>query len=548
MDKSLAVRIVTLSRMRAYRVISLWPGTLAVAFLGTVIGGSLAGIMARFGTGDLMAIVTDAYLHSVIGFTLWQATLSTLISVGLALPIARAYARQSHFVGRRTLITLMGLPMVMPVIVAVLGIVAVYGHNGVITQLMRTAGFTWPFGIYGLGGILLAHVFFNLPLAVRLLLPAWERVPGESWRLASTLGMSSTQLFRFIEWPALSAFLPGALVIVFLLCFTSFAVVLTLGGGPGATTVEVAIYQALRFDFDPGRATLLALTQLVLCATIALTMSRWLRSQPLTQGLQEGVRNRPDRKAPLNRTVDVLLITVSALFIGLPIAAVVVAGLEGPLLRVILDSALWSATARSLGIALIATLIAGVLALGLAMTARRLVLVQRRPGATDLVLLAGSVSLAVPPMVIGTGLFLWALMTGTTEVVTLLLIALINALMILPYALRSIAPVLIDSGRRHHKLCEQLGLQGWQRFRRIDWPAIRKPTAFAVALGSALSFGDMGVAALFDTSGAITLPVMLYHRMSAYRFDEAAVTALVLVVMSLILFWALDRIVGRWLS
>ncbi|MBT3640743.1 MAG: hypothetical protein HN529_10675, partial [Acidiferrobacteraceae bacterium] len=99
MDKSLAVRIVTLSRMRAYRVISLWPGTLAVAFLGTVIGGSLAGIMARFGTGDLMAIVTDAYLHSVIGFTLWQATLSTLISVGLALPIARAYARQSHFVG-----------------------------------------------------------------------------------------------------------------------------------------------------------------------------------------------------------------------------------------------------------------------------------------------------------------------------------------------------------------------------------------------------------------------------------------------------------------
>jgi len=56
------------------------------------------------------------------------------------------------------------------------------------------------------------------------------------------------------------------------------------------------------------------------------------------------------------------------------------------------------------------------------------------------------------------------------------------------------------------------------------------------------------VAALFDTSGAITLPVMLYHRMSAYRFDEAAVTALVLVVMSLILFWALDRIVGRWLS
>ena len=530
------------------RLSALWPGGFAVFFLVAVVGGSLLTVVLQFRDSNLVEVLSDTYLHSVIRFTLWQAMLSTLLSVGLALPVARAYARQSHFFGRHTLVMLMGLPVVMPVIVAVLGIVSIYGHNGVINQLLRVTGVAPAFNIYGLSGILLAHVFFNLPLAVRLLLPAWEQIPGESWRLANTLGMSSSQLFRFIEWPSLTSFLPGTLVIIFLLCFTSFAVVLTLGGGPNATTVEVAIYQTLRFDFDPARATLLALIQLALCATIALAMIRWLRALPISQGLQLQTKDRPDCQALTYRIQDAVLIVASTLFIGLPIAAIVVAGLQGPILGVILDPVLWQATGRSLGIALLATSLASLVALGLAMTARRLVLEYRRPQATDIALWVGSLTLAVPPMVIGTGLFLWVLMTDMPQMTTLLLIALVNALMVLPYALRSIAPVLINSGRHYHRLCQQLGLEGWMRFRLIDWPAIRRPVAFAAGLGGALSFGDMGVAALFDTSGAITLPVMLYYRMSAYRFDEAAVTALVLVLISVLVFWLLNRTLGRWPS
>ena len=238
--------------------------------LTVLIVGSLTAVGSASRPFSVAATLFDPYFLQVVQFTVWQATLSTLISVILAIPVARAYARRPVFIGRGILITLMGLPVVMPVIVAVFGIVAVYGRSGLLNTVLQPAGLTIPLEIYGLTGILLAHTFFNLPLAVRLILPAWDQVTAENWRTASTLGMSSGQLFRFIEWPVISAFLPGVVVIVFLLCFTSFAVVLTLGGGPSATTIEVAIYQALRFEFDPGQAAILALTQLFLCVCSCL--------------------------------------------------------------------------------------------------------------------------------------------------------------------------------------------------------------------------------------------------------------------------------------
>ena len=91
-------------------------------------------------------------------------------------------------------------------------------------------------------------------------------------------------------------------------------------------------------------------------------------------------------------------------------------------------------------------------------------------------------------------------------------------------------------------------MSGWQRFRLIDWPLLRKPLGFALALAATLSFGDMGVAALFDTTGMLTLPVMLYHQLGAYRFNEAAVTALVLIVLCALVFIVVEHLVGQWRS
>ena len=524
-----------------------WFGVVAIILLIGLVGGTLLVLLTASPAAVLSTQLADPYLYRVVGFTVWQASLSTLLSVFLAIPTARAFARRDQFPGRGALLRLMGLPIVTPVIVAVLGIVAVYGESGLLNRYLEPIGLSWRGHFYGLTGILLAHVFFNLPLSIRMLLPAWERIPGENWRLAAQLGMTAGQRFRQVEWPALVGVLPGTISVVFLLCFTSFAVVLVLGGGPRATTIEVAIYQALRFDFEPGLAAWLALGQLGICLILVVALHRWLRAPPVSRGLKTGQLRALGFDSANQRWFDGILLTAVCGFVALPLAAVIWLGLNGPLARVLSDSALWSAAGRSALISTMATTLALALALGLTLSARRLS-TRHRQRTADGMLLAGSMTLAVPPMVIGSGLFLLLLPLGLTFDIATALIAIVNATLILPYLVRTIGPALMNSGARYQRLCLQLGMSGWQRFRLIDWPLLRKPLGFAVALAATLSFGDMGVAALFDTTGMLTLPVMLYHQLGAYRFNEAAVTALVLIVLCALVFIVVEHLVGQWRS
>ena len=155
-----------------------------------------------------------------------------------------------------------GLSLVLPVIVAILGIVTVHGNTGWISQLLEIINLETNY-LYGLTGILIAHVFFNLPLASRIFLLSLNSIPSSSWRLAGHLGMNSGQIFRFLEWPLIKSQLPQLAGLIFLLCFTSFAIVLVFGGGLKYSTIEVAIYQSIRFDFDIPKAVLLSCIQII---------------------------------------------------------------------------------------------------------------------------------------------------------------------------------------------------------------------------------------------------------------------------------------------
>ena len=121
-----------------------------------------------------------------------------------------------------------------------------------------------------LTGILLVHQFFALPLATRLLLNTLEHIPGEQRQLAAQLGVRGWPFFRHVEWPWLRRQLPPTAALVYMLCFTSFSTILILGGGPKATTIELAIYQALTFTYQPDRAALLALVQITCCLSLVL--------------------------------------------------------------------------------------------------------------------------------------------------------------------------------------------------------------------------------------------------------------------------------------
>jgi thiamine transport system permease protein len=524
-------------------------GIFGLAAIGVLIGGAFAGLIAE-GARDLAGALSafDAYLFRIARFTLWQAFLSTVLSVVPAILVAHALARHPVFPGRGLILRLFALPLALPAIVAAMGVLALLGRAGLFADTITAAtGERWQ-GIYGLSGILVAHVFFNLPLATRLQLQSLEAVPSDQWRLAAQLGMGARPTFRFVEWPALRAALPGVAGLVFMLCITSFTIVLTLGGGPRATTLEVAIYQALRFDFDPARAVTLTALQIGLTVLAIVALSRLGTDMAADASLPVAPR-RPASAGRRESTVNVLVMALALAFVVGPLAAVVISGLGADLGRLARDPAVHAATLTSLVLALLAGLLS--VALSLALTMGRRAMEQARPRGSRPRLLerlldtgAGFV-LVVPPIFVGAGWFILLRHTGSVFAAAPVMVVTVNAVMAMPFAIRAIRPAHDAASARHERLCASLGISGWNRLRLVDWPTLRRAAATALAFAMALSLGDLGVIALFGSDAVQTLPYLLLGRMGSYRTEDAAGIALLLGLLCLALMMVVDRARSR---
>ncbi len=505
--------------MTAYRP-SRAPAVAALVVLGLALAAGFLPVL-RLGLEQGLAGV-DPYVLRVLRFTLLQAGLSTLLSLSLGLPLARALARQTCFPGRALLLRLLNLPLALPAIVVIIGVIEVYGARGWLGGL---------FDIYGLQGILLAHVFFNVPLAARLILSDLERIPAESWKLGAQLGLGPVAQWRLIEWPQIKGGVAGAALLIFLLCASSFAIVLTLGGGPSATTLEVAIYQSLRADFDPQRAAMLALIQLALCATLALLAQRWGGLVPGLPLLRLGGR-RYDGRSLAARLLDGGVILLSLLLLIPPLAALVSAGLT----RIDFSTLLFRALVTSLSLGAASAALAFAIVWPLGMLAVRSALWRR------ITALAVLTSWIVPPAALATGWFISLIAYSGSVTVAIFLVIAMNALMSLPFVARVLLPALAQSAEAHDRLCLSLGVEGWARFRLIELPVMKRAIGLSLVMALILSLGDLTAISLFGTQGFVTLPALIYRQMGSYRFDAAIGTALVLGLLVL----AFSTLAERW--
>ncbi|CAN7640516.1 thiamine/thiamine pyrophosphate ABC transporter permease [Rhizobium sp. LjRoot254] len=474
-----------------------------------------------------------AYLARIFVFTIEQAVLSTLLSVLFALPLVLAMARRPDFPGRRFVLALMILPLGLPVLPAVFGLLEIWGRTGLVNDIGAGLGFSSRLSIYGLSGILLAHVFFNLPLAARLMLKALERVPRDEWRLAASVGLPRFSLFRFVEMPALVRVVPGIAGLIFMLCVTSFTIILTLGGGPQNSTLEVAIYQALKFEFDPARAMILSFAQFALTAVIFWLLRLFPDPEEDRRGAS-GRPFRPDARPVGARMADGVTLGVFLAFVGAPVLAIVVAGLGSNLAGLLAGPKFWQALRTSLTIALSAGLLATILTYAMARAEASLP-DGPRSGPIKLLFRFPEFMLLIPPLALGSGWFLILLSFGMADGAGPILVVLINMGMALPFAARIIAPELTTHLKRTARLSASLGISGFARFRVVDWPVMRAPLLTAFSFAAALSFGDLGAVALFGSDNFITLPSLLYASLGSYRSTDAAGLSLILGVICFLL-------------
>ncbi len=474
-----------------------------------VLGGVLLGFVPLFwfalSRGGFAALQLDSGIAAVLWFTLKQAFLSTVLSVIPGLFIARALARRD-FVGHAWLLRLFAVPTALPAIVVILALSQIYGAKQMLGEYVS---------FYGLGGILMAHVFFNLPLAVRLFYEASENISPENFRLAAQLSFSDWAVFRHVEWPVFRNVIPRVSALIFLLCAASFVIVLTLGG-PSATTLEVAIYQSLRLDFDIGRALTLAVLQIFLCL-ILVALSGRMMLQNFTHATTLFIQRRFDGNDILSRTTDYGLIVLGTIFIVPPMLALIFGGLGQIAISTQLLNAIVFSFAIGTASALTTVLLAWKIAQGADWFSRSISLA----------------ALIVPPAVMATGWFL--LLRGVNDRIDVVLATIIalNALMALPFAVSILAPAFDRNMKWHDRLCKQLGFNSWQKLINIDLPLMRRPLTQALLLAFVLSLGDLTAITLLGNQGIVTLPSLIQSQMGHYRGDAAAGTALLLAIISL---------------
>ncbi|OAN19010.1 thiamine ABC transporter permease [Photobacterium jeanii] len=518
------------------------PGLIAAGLIVALMASAIGALLNQADALAPWQLWQDPYLRHVTGFSFYQALLSTVLSVVPAIPIAYALSRR-QFIGRALLLRIFAMTLVLPVLVAVFGLLSIYGKSGLLNQWAAQLGFELGLNIYGLSGILLAHVFLNLPLAARLLLQSLEGIPYEQHQLAAHLGLEGWHKFKLVAWPRLRQQLPHVIGLIFMLCFTSFAVVMSLGGGPKATTIELAIYQALRYDFDLAGGAILALWQMLLCSILVLTSQRFAKPLPTLTGTFNRLA-LDDSARWQSRIWDGLWIITACLLVLPPLLSVVLSGLNSELVTQLSASNLWQAVANSLKIAVMACAIALIAGIAILLTSRQWRLQQHKWQA-DGIELIGAIILVTPGLVLSTGLFLLLRQFTDAFALAYWVVVMVNALMALPYVIKTLSQPMLHLAQQFNPLCDSLGMTGLARLRLVEWRALRKPLAQAMAISFVLSLGDLSAIALFGSQSFQTLPLYLFELLGSYQMDAAAVAALILLLLSLGLFTLVENVLLR---
>ena len=272
-----------------------------LGFLALALFYPLAAILTRtLGWGGdsplqpVADVLTDRYYLGRLVFTLWQAALSTALALAIGLPCAYVFSR-FQFPGRSLLLALTTVPFMMPPIVMALGFIALIGPSGIANRaLMGGLGLDDPpiQLLHTFAIILIAHAVYEFAIVVRLVSTVWANMDEHLPEAGRVLGASGRRAFLHVTLPLLMPAVAAAAALVFLFTFTSFGVVLILGG-PQHATLEVAIYETTTKLFQPGIGGALALVQIGATFFVLLAYAR------LQERTAHRMPIRPRRRAPV---------------------------------------------------------------------------------------------------------------------------------------------------------------------------------------------------------------------------------------------------------
>jgi len=517
---------------------------------------------------DLQALAelfTSSYLLRVLWFTTWQAIVSTALTLVLAIPGAYVLARY-RFRGKSLIRALATLPFVLPTVVVAAAFVAMIGPAGILNNWLRDL-FTLESAPIRISQtvwiILLAHVFFNYSVALRILSTYWQNLPPSLTQAAQMLGASPFRAFLEVTLPLLRPAIMAAATLVFIFCFTSFGVIVILGG-PRFATLEVEIYRQALNLFNLPVAAALSLWQILFTLILMWFYSRTQarHSQPYKLSARQ-VTERPVRTLREKVLVwgNVAAIVV---LIGAPLLALIarsLRGQNGPTLayyRALFvnqgDSLFFvppgEAIFNSIAIALGATLLAVALGLIAAQTLTRWEGESRAGMGAGRLTLARvldtlmTLPLATSAVTLGLGYLIAFSRPPLNWRTSILILPVVHAVVAIPFVLRSVLPgfrAIIPSLREAAAI---MGANSWQVWQEVDWPLVRRPVLVGALFAFTISLGEFGATVFLARPETPTLPVAIYRflgRPGALNYGQALAMSVLLMMVCVVAFLAIEH-------
>ena len=508
-----------------------------LAFLALFFAYPLAAILERGfrSSGELASpldILADPVTREVVWFTVWQAVASTALTVVVALPTAYVLGRFT-FPGRGVVRALVVVPFVLPTVVVALAFLAVLPE-----RLER-----------GWAAILIAHAFFNVAVVVRVVGTFWASLDPRVSEAAATLGAGPWRRLREVTLRLLAPSLAAAAAIVFLFSFTSFGIVLILGG-PRYTTIEAEIYnQAVRM-FDLRAAAVLSLVQLA-CVALAVWASMRLEARLAVGGQLRAEQDvlRPPRRGR-EKAVVAGSLGMLGLFLGVPLVVLVERSLAvgsgygfeayraltrptSALLatpsEAVLNSVVYATAATA-----IAVVVGGLAAFAVA-----------RPSGSRLLDGLLMLPLGASAVMLGFG-FVIAFDRSPIDFRSApWIVPVVQALVAIPFVVRIVAPTLRAIDERQREAAALLGASPGQVRREIDLPIVARALAVAAGFAFAVSLGEFGATVFLARPDNPTLPVAIFRflgRPGELNAAQAYALAVVLMVVTAVSILLVDRI------
>ncbi len=548
----------------------------AVVFLAAFYFFPLAAILqasfARAAAGPLAAVAdvlgSPAYLK-IIGFTFGQATLSTALTLAAGLPGAYLLARY-HFRGQGLLRAVTAVPFVLPTLVVAAGFNALLGPRGWVNLgLMAVFGLSDPpvAFVNSLGAILVAHVFYNTTIVLRLVGDFWSHLDPRLPQAARVLGASRWRTSWQVTLPLLLPAIAAASLLVFIFDFTSFGVILVLGG-PTFATLETEVYRQTVFQFNLPLAAVLALIQLVCTLALTVVYARLSERVTVPQNLRASRETRQALRTWRERLGAGLLVSLLGLLLVAPMLALALRsfarldadpGQAGPVARGLTlafyqalstnpsNSIFYVSPLAAVGNSLLIASATVSLALALGLPTAWALAARHGPGhgrvaaALDALLM---LPLGTSAVTLGLG-FIVALNRPPLDLrASPVLLPLAHTLVALPFVVRSLVPALRSIRPRLRQAAAVLGASPARVWREVDLPLVGRAVLVAATFAFTISLGEFGATAVIARPEHPTVPIAIYRFLSlpgALNYGQALALSTILMVVCTAGILAIER-------